>query len=145
MDTNGEASITVAEDIDGGSYDNDEIVSMSIDIDTFDCEDVGFINVTLTVTDNDGLTSTCVGFVEVVDGSTMVTTCPQDFTVSIPAGTSYELLDYRDEIIIATDICNVIPAATSQSPNVGTSLPLGVNEITVNALLNDGDNSFLPF
>ena len=138
LNTNGEAFITVA-DIDGGSYDNDEIVSMSIDIDTFDCEDVGFNNVTLTVTDNDGLTSTCVGFVEVVDSSTMVTTCPQDFIVSIPAGTSYELLDYRDEIIIVTDICSVIPAATSQSPNVGTSLPLGVNVITVNALLNDGD------
>jgi len=137
LDSNGEASIVV-EDIDGGSYDNEEIVSMSIDIDTVDCEDVGFVNVTLTVTDNDGLTSNCVGYVEVVDGSTIVTTCPEDFTVSIPAGSSYEVLDYRNELIIVTDICNVIPAATSQSPNTGTELPLGVNVITVNALLNDG-------
>ena len=144
LDSNGEASI-IAEDIDGGSYDNDEIVSMSIDIDTFDCEDVGFINVTLTVTDNDGLTSTCVGFVEVVDGSTIVTTCPQDFTVSVPTGTTYELLDYRNEIIIVTDICNVIPVATSQSPNAGTELPLGVHVITVNALLNDGTIISCPF
>jgi len=144
LDSNGEASI-IAEDIDGGSYDNDEIVSMSIDIDTFDCEDVGFNNVTLTVTDNDGLTSTCVGFVEVVDGSTIVTTCPQDFTVSVPTGTTYELLDYRNEIIIVTDICNVIPAATSQSPNAGTELPLGVHVITVNALLNDGTIISCPF
>ena len=144
LDSNGEASIVV-EDIDGGSYDNDEIVSMSIDIDTFDCEDVGFNNVTLTVTDNDGLTSTCVGFVEVVDGSTIVTTCPQDFTVSVPTGTTYELLDYRNEIIIVTDICNVIPAATSQSPSAGTELPLGVHVITVNALLNDGTIISCPF
>ena len=144
LDSNGEASI-IAEDIDGGSYDNDEIVSMSIDIDTFDCEDVGFINVTLTVTDNDGLTSTCVGFVEVVDGSTIVTTCPQDFTVSVPTGTTYELLDYQNEIIIVTDICNVIPVATSQSPSAGTELPLGVNVITVNALLNDGTIISCPF
>ena len=144
LDSNGEASI-IAEDIDGGSYDNDEIVSMSIDIDTFDCEDVGFNNVTLTVTDNDGLTSTCVGFVEVVDGSTIVTTCPQDFTVSVPTGTTYELLDYRNEIIIVTDICNVIPAATSQSPSAGTELPLGVHVITVNALLNDGTIISCPF
>jgi hypothetical protein len=144
LDSNGEASI-IAEDIDGGSYDNDEIVSMSIDIDTFDCEDVGFINVTLTVTDNDGLTSTCVGFVEVVDGSTIVTTCPQDFTVSVPTGTTYELLDYRNEIIIVTDICNVIPDATSQSPVAGTELPLGVHVITVNALLNDGTIISCPF
>ena len=144
LDSNGEASI-IAEDIDGGSYDNDEIVSMSIDIDTFDCEDVGFINVTLTVTDNDGLTSTCLGFVEVVDGSTIVTTCPQDFTVSVPTGTTYELLDYRNEIIIVTDICNVIPVATSQSPSAGTELPLGVHVITVNALLNDGTIISCPF
>ena len=55
LDSNGEASITV-EDIDGGSFDNEEIVEMSIDVDTFDCEDVGLTNnVTLTVTDNDGL------------------------------------------------------------------------------------------
>ena len=144
LDSNGEASIVV-EDIDGGSYDNDEIVSMSIDIDTFDCEDVGFNNVTLTVIDNDGLTSTCVGFVEVVDGSTIVTTCPQDFTVSVPTGTTYELLDYRNEIIIVTDICNVIPDATSQSPVAGTELPLGVHVITVNALLNDGTIISCPF
>ena len=137
LDTNGEASIIV-QDIDGGSYDNVGIVSMSIDVDTFDCEDVGFNNVTLTVTDTDGLTSTCVGFVEVLDGSTIVTTCPEDFTVSVPTGTFYELLDYQDAISIVTDICSVFPAATSQSPNVGTQLPAGVNVITVNALLNDG-------
>ena len=144
LDSNGEASITV-EDIDGGSFDNEEIVEMSIDIDTFDCEDVGLNNVTLTVTDNDGLTSTCVGYVQVLDGSTMVTTCPEDITVSIPDGTTYTLLDYRDELIITTDICNVTPAATSQSPLPGTQLPVGVHVITVNALLDDGSIITCPF
>ena len=145
LDSNGEASITV-EDIDGGSFDNEEIVEMSIDIDTFDCEDVGLTNnVTLTVTDNDGLTSTCVGYVEVLDGSTIVTTCPQDITVSIPDGITYVLLDYREELILTTDICNVIPAATSQSPPAGTELPVGVHVITVNALLNDGTIITCPF
>jgi hypothetical protein len=138
LDSNGEAFITV-DDIDGGSFDNEQIVEMSIDIDTFNCENVGLTNnVTLTVTDNDGLTSTCVGYVEVLDGSTIVTTCPQNVTVSIPDGTTYALLDYQDELILTTDICSVIPAATSQSPNAGTELPLGVHVITVNALLNDG-------
>ena len=119
---------------------------MSIDIDTFDCEDVGLTNnVTLTVTDNDGLTSTCVGYVEVLDGSTIVTTCPQDITVSIPDGITYVLLDYREELILTTDICNVIPAATSQSPPAGTELPVGVHVITVNALLNDGTIITCPF
>ena len=74
---------------------------MSIDIDTFDCGDVGMNNVTLTVTDTDGLTTSCTAFVEVIDdGGDAVISCPDDFTASIPVGTTYELLDYQDEIKI---------------------------------------------
>jgi hypothetical protein len=138
LDINGEASITLA-DIEGGSYDNDGIVSMSIDIDTFDCGDVGMNNVTLTVTDTDGLTTSCTGLVEVIDaGGDPVISCPDDFTASIPTGTLYELLDYQDDITLVTATCSVTPAATTQSPNVGTQLPVGIHEITVNALLSDG-------
>jgi hypothetical protein len=138
LDINGTASI-VADDIDGGSYDNDGIVTRSIDIDTFDCDDVGINSVTLTVTDTDGLTTSCLGFVEVIDnGGPPAISCPADLTVSVAAGNLYELLDYQAAINIVTAICNVNPAATTQNPNPGTQLPLGVHEITVNALLNDG-------
>ncbi|MFT4755092.1 MAG: hypothetical protein ACI840_000499 [Ulvibacter sp.] len=138
LDTNGDASI-IADDVEGGSYDNVGIVSMSIDIDTFDCDDVGINSVTLTVTDTDGLTSSCIAYVEVIDGTTAVISCPADFTVSVPAGTLYELLDYQGVITIITDICNVNPAATNQSPSAGTQLTLGVHEITISALLDNGN------
>ncbi len=138
LDNNGEATI-ITDDVDGGSYDDDGIVSMSIDIDTFDCDDVGMNNVTLTVTDTDGLTSTCISYVEVVDGTEAVISCPEDFTVEVPEGTTYELLDYQDDIIVTTDICNVNIAATSQSPSPGTLLPVGVHEIDLSALLDNGD------
>jgi hypothetical protein len=138
LDNNGEASIIV-DDIDGGSYDDDAIVSMSIDIDTFDCDDVGVNNVTLTVTDTDGLTSTCISYVEVIDDSEAEISCPEDFTVGVPEGTTYELLDHQGDITVVTAICNVNIAATSQSPSPGTQLPIGVHEIEISALLDNGD------
>jgi hypothetical protein len=131
------ATIDIA-DVEGGSYDDDAIVSMSIDIDTFTCDDIGIAHVTLTVTDTDGLTGSCVAYVEVLDGTTVEITCPDDFTTNIPAGTTYELLDYQNDITIDSAICNYNPTATSQSPSPGTQLAVGVHEITVNALLNDG-------
>ncbi|MBI4242967.1 MAG: hypothetical protein HY606_02650 [Planctomycetes bacterium] len=67
LDGNGEAAI-IANDVDGGSYDPDgNILSLSIDIDSFDCSDVG-IPVTVTLTVSDGsLTDTCEAEVTVVD------------------------------------------------------------------------------
>jgi hypothetical protein len=138
LDTNGNATIVVG-DIDGGSYDNGTIVTRTLDIDTFDCDDVGINNVTLTVTDNQGLTSTCISYVEVVDGTTIVITCPDDFQVLVPTGDTYELLDFQGDIDIVTDICTVNPVATFQSPSPGTELPIGVHEITLSALLTSGD------
>jgi hypothetical protein len=137
LDTNGEASIVVA-DVEGGSFDDVGIVSSSIDIDTFTCDDVGFANVTLTVTDTDGLTSSCIAYVEVIDGTDVTTSCPADFTEFVPAGTTYELLNFQGDILVITDICTVNLAATSQSPSAGTQLAVGVHEITLSALLNDG-------
>lgn len=137
LDGNGEATIVVA-DIDGGSYDDGSIVSMSLDIDTFNCDDVGMNNVTLTVTDNDGLTGSCVSYVEVIDDTPAVVSCPADFNVSIPTGTTYELLDYQGDITVATDICTPNITATTQSPSAGTQLPVGVHEITLSALLENG-------
>ena len=137
LDTNGEASIVV-DDVEGGSYDDDGIVSMSIDIDTFDCDDVGLNSVTLTVTDTDGLISTCISYVEVIDDTEPVAICPENFEVSVPEGTLYELLNYEGDLTVVTDICNVNLAAVDQSPNPGTLLPVGENEITISALLDDG-------
>jgi PKD repeat protein len=64
----GNATITV-DDIDNGSTDNCAIVSMTIDQDFFDCEDIGDNTVTLTVTDTYGNTSTCTSTVTVSDVS----------------------------------------------------------------------------
>ncbi len=67
LDNTGNATI-VATDVDGGSTDDVAITNFSIDINSFDCSDIGTpINVTLTVTDADGQTDTCTATVTVVD------------------------------------------------------------------------------
>ncbi|HQG78691.1 MAG TPA: gliding motility-associated C-terminal domain-containing protein [Bacteroidales bacterium] len=53
------------EDVDGGSYDNTAVASLSIDINTFDCEDLGPNNIVLTVTDIYDNSSTCTAVVTV--------------------------------------------------------------------------------
>ncbi|MDG2193334.1 MAG: fibronectin type III domain-containing protein, partial [Polaribacter sp.] len=53
LDSNGQASITPQE-IDNGSTDNCGIVSYVLDIDSFNCANIGENTVTLTVTDGSG-------------------------------------------------------------------------------------------
>ncbi len=78
LDQNGLASLSVL-DIDGGSSDNCSIASMSLDRYDFDTSDIGTQQVTLTVTDSNGNSSTCIANVEIlpagcnVDGGTIAT------------------------------------------------------------------------
>lgn len=57
------------QDIDAGSSDNCEIVSMEIDVNSFDCNAVGDQQVTLTVTDGAGNSSSSTAIVTVTDNS----------------------------------------------------------------------------
>jgi len=83
LDANGNAMI-VASDVDGGSTDNCGVAGISIDIDTFDCSDVGLNDVTLTVTDVNGNVSTCIAVVTVEDVTDPDVLC-MDITVQLDA------------------------------------------------------------
>ena len=82
LDINGAATITGA-DVDGGSDDNCPL-TLSVDIDTFDCTDIGDVVVTLTGSDAAGNSATDTATVTVVDDMdpTVVT---QDISVSLDA------------------------------------------------------------
>ncbi len=70
-------SVTIsATDVDGGSYDPDGIItSRTVSPGTFTCTQLGANTVTLTVTDNEGLTSTCTTTVMVSDRTAPLARC----------------------------------------------------------------------
>ncbi|RFN59901.1 HYR domain-containing protein [Marixanthomonas ophiurae] len=93
----GGSSVSIApSDIDNGSSDNCGIVDYSLDQDTFTCADIGENTVTLTVTDEEGNSSTCTATVTIEDNTAPEITCigePGIFNIleefegaSIPAG-----------------------------------------------------------
>jgi hypothetical protein len=104
LDANGDAMIVVG-DVDGGSTDNCGVASTSIDIDTFDCSDVGPNDVTLTVTDVNGNVSTCIAVVTVEDVTPPVAVC-MNITVQLdPTGTVTIL--GSDVAGASTDACGI--------------------------------------
>jgi len=74
LDANGEVFLTPA-DVDGGSFDNCGIATVSIVPDQFDCANFGTNSVVLTVTDSNGNTSTCISTVTVEDTISATAIC----------------------------------------------------------------------
>ena len=82
LDLDYTATITPA-DIDGGSIDNCTLSNTSININTFDCSNLGPNTVTLTVTDQNGNQSSCEAVVTVLEGlNTPIAVC-QNITVTL--------------------------------------------------------------
>ena len=73
-DASGKVGIEAA-DIDNGSHDACGIASMTLDIDSFTCGDVGENTVELTISDNNGNTSSCRAVVTVTDNLAPVISC----------------------------------------------------------------------
>ena len=125
LDQNGQATIN-ANFLDGGSTDNEGIVSFEVNIDTFSCDDIGENTVTLTISDASGNTATCEAIVSVIDTINPILVCPEDQNALItnPDGT-YTLPDYiLSNEVSATDNCsdNLI---ITQNPSAGTILGIG--------------------
>ena len=104
----GTVTITGA-DVDGGSTDACGIDTYSLDIDTFDCSNIGDNTVVLTVTDVNGNVSTCTAIVTVEDNTNPELVC-QDFTIEIGAdGTA--TLSPSDVIASNDDACGILTVA----------------------------------
>ena len=70
-------------EVDGGSTDNCEIVSMEIDVTTFNCSNVGDNNVVLTLIDGSGNVSECTAIVTVTEGVFAPNAVCQNVTVTL--------------------------------------------------------------
>ncbi len=103
LDANGQSSLN-SSDVDNGSSDPDnDAITFTLSKSSFGCSDLGANNVTLTVTDVHGATSTCVAIVSVIDNISPVITCPANTTVSCAANVPA----VNTASVTTTDNCSV--------------------------------------
>ena len=136
LDASGNATITAA-DVDGGSTDNCAIATMSISPSTFNCADIGTNNVTLTVTDTSGNSSTCTAVVTVEDSMAPVAIC-QDITVQLDASGN-ATITAADVDNGSSDNCGT-PTMTV-SPSSFDCSDIGTNTVTLTVTDAGGNSS----
>lgn len=115
LDASGNASITPM-DIDNGSNDACGISGTSIDVNSFNCSDVGPNSVELTVTDNNGNSNTATATVTIID------------TVS-PSSSSHSITVYLDANGAASIVANDIDNESSDACGIA-NLSLNVNSFS---------------
>ncbi|MEM0999052.1 MAG: HYR domain-containing protein, partial [Bacteroidota bacterium] len=126
LDGSGNASITAA-DVDGGSTDNCGIAGLSATPTAFTCTNAGANNVTLTVTDINGNSGTCIAIVTVQDTISPMAVC-QNITVQLD-GSGNASITAADVDGGSTDNCGI--AGLSATPNAFTCTNVGANNVTL--------------
>ena len=126
LDATGNGSITTS-DVDNGTTDNSGSFTLSLDITSFTCADLGANTVTLTATDASGNTSSATATVTVVDNIDPTITAPAAVTVNVDAGAcSTALTNVTLGTATTADNCS-IASTTNDAP---TSFPLGATTVT---------------
>ncbi|MDP2385741.1 MAG: HYR domain-containing protein [Bacteroidota bacterium] len=111
--------------LNNGSFDNCGIASMSVSPNSVDCSNIGSTNVTLTVTDNSGNSSTCTSVVTVVDSIRPVANC-QNITVTLNASGTASITGAMVDNG-STDLCGI--ASLLVSPNIFNCSNVGANNV----------------
>jgi hypothetical protein len=129
LDANGQVTIS-ANQINGGVMDNcaptDEL-TLSLDENNFNCDDLGDNTVVLTVTDPCGNSAACIATVTVEDNMAPELTCPSDVTLNLDPGACDIAYSFP---LLATDNCDV---TVSSVPESGSFFPIGTTTVTVTA------------
>lgn len=137
IDENGIATITAGE-LDNGSFDDCGDLQLTLDIDSFDCTNLGENNVTLTATDSFGNESNGMATVLVEDliAPTLVT---QNISVTLD-NTGSVSLNANDIAGDSFDNCGI--ETLTVVPSTLTCVNLGINDIIVFATDSSGNQSF---
>ncbi len=136
LDATGDAMI-IPQDVDGGSNDNCGIISLSIDDDAFDCNDIGDQPVVLTVDDGNGNTDQCTATVTVKDNMVPMAVC-QDITVQLDA-VGIATIGTGDIDNGSSDNCGGITLGLSQT--LFDCFHLGSNAVTLTVDDDNGNSS----
>ena len=108
--------------LDDGSFDNCGIASMSVSPTLFICDDIGNIDITLTVTDVFGNQSSCVSTINLIDDFTPKIRCPQSVNVEADPVNCDAVVDY---VVLFKDNCdNEILTQLEGLPS-GSAFPIG--------------------
>ncbi|MFM1918446.1 MAG: hypothetical protein RLZZ303_80 [Candidatus Hydrogenedentota bacterium] len=129
LDENGVATVT-AEEVNNGSTDNCGTPTLSLDVTSFTCANLGANEVTLTVTDGSGNEATATATVTVLDEigpSLDVVSEPVTLSLSA-AGTA--VLAAEAVYLYGTDNCAVTDGPTLSQTDFGCA-DLGENTVTV--------------
>jgi gliding motility-associated-like protein len=132
----GNVSITGA-DVDNGSNDPDGIASLVVAPNTFTCANIGPNNVTLTVTDGSGKSSTCSSVVTVADNILPVVTCPGNWNTFNDPGVCGAVVNYITPV--GTDNCS--GSFTSQIAGFASGSVFPVGTTTNTFLVTDGSGN----
>jgi hypothetical protein len=135
LDATGVASIT-ADDVDL-STDNCTITTKSVDIDSFDCDDLGTNTVTLTVTDQSGNSNTATATITVEDNANPVA-ATQDITVQLDGNGNATIFPSQIENG-STDNCTV--ASSSLDITSFDCSNLGANTVTLTVTDQSGNSN----
>jgi len=132
LDATGMA-VVLGSQFGAGSFDVCSQVSFEVAPDTFYCNDLGFYEVLLTVTDLSGNSSTCSALVEIIDITGPALECPDD--VSVPC-TDWPITDFSvfGEPFVFDECSEGGPVAETILQNVN---PCGVGIITRNFSASD--------
>ncbi|MCP4123138.1 MAG: T9SS type A sorting domain-containing protein [Bacteroidetes bacterium] len=135
LDASGDASISASQ-VDNGSTDACGVLNTVIDITDFDCDSVGSVLVTLTVTDNNSNTSSCTASVLVADTVSPIALC-NDLTIQLD-GLGNGAITPASVNNNSTDACGIASLALNNS--TFECADTGIQQVTLTATDNNGNS-----
>ena len=117
-------------DVNNGSFDNCSsggALTCALAPNTFDCDDVGVVTATLTVTDANGNSSSCTADITIEDNVPPIAIC-QDITIQLDAAGNASIVPGQIDNG-SSDNCGI--ANMSVNPNTFTCAAVGANPVTL--------------
>lgn len=136
LDANGIATID-SSDVDGGSYDNLGIATMTVSETTFDCSDIGPNPVTLVVTDAAGNSDSCIAVVTIADDLPPSVSVQNVSVYLDPSGNAG--ITVNDVVPVITDNCGLDTVFLSQT--AFTCADAGPNTVSFTAVDPSGNST----